>query len=122
MQSQGQNPDETPGQESADPVDQPDQEGQEPSQGTENLPDKPPPEENLPDTGEPVDDSEPEPVPDHEFMAPEQAADDPTVDDAEQEEQPHNDLPEGTRAQDYENEQADGTEETPPAERGQRGG
>jgi hypothetical protein len=96
---------------------------EQPTQGTENLPDKPPPEEQLPPEGEPVTtDPDPDPVPDEEFMDPEKAAEDPTVDNTEQEEQPHRDLPEGTRAQDYENEQADGTEETPPAERGQRGG
>jgi hypothetical protein len=85
------------------------------------------PEEDLPETGQEVTDDEleqdPEEVPDGEFLTPESAAADPTIDDEEQHQDPHSDLPEGTRAADYEaQEQRDGSEETPSVERGQREG
>jgi hypothetical protein len=85
-----------------------------------------PPEEDLPMSGEELTGEELnvdlEPMSAEEFLGPEQAREDPRVDDEEQEERPHSDLPEGTRAADYEAEEQDGGEETPPAERGQREG
>jgi hypothetical protein len=98
---------------------------QEPEQEQEQP--KPPPEEDLPMSGEELTGEELnvdlEEMSAEEFLGPEQAREDPRVDDEEQEEQPHTDLPEGTRAADYEAQEGqDGGEETPPAERGQREG
>jgi hypothetical protein len=94
--------------------------------GQEQEPPKPPPEEDFPMSGEELTGEELnvdlEEMSAEECLGPEQAREDPRVDDEEQEEQPHTDLPEGTRAADYEAEEQDGGEETPPAERGQREG
>jgi hypothetical protein len=70
----------------------------------ETLPDKPPIEEPLPSDEEIEADELPgeEDVPEEDFLPPEEAAQDDTIDNEEAEEQPHQDLPEGTRAQDYE--------------------
>jgi hypothetical protein len=80
-------------------------ESHEASQGAENLPEKPPVEEQLPEEGEPVEphllDAEDREVGDEEFLPVDRAAEDDTVDDAEQ---------------------LDSAEETPPASRGQREG
>jgi hypothetical protein len=87
------------------------------------LPPKPPAEEELPEEGEtPTDDEllrDERPVPDEEFIDPKKARDDQSIDDTEKPEQPHDDLPEGARAEDY---GEDAAEETDPADRGQRRG
>jgi hypothetical protein len=95
----------------------------------DDLPPKPAPEETLPETGEPIDPDEldrleHEGADDVEFLEPDRARGDETVDDEEAEEQPHppDQLPEGATAADYAREHADGEEETPPAERGQAHG
>jgi hypothetical protein len=126
-EGRGQDPEKKTGQERAAEVHErneerrADREEGEASQGGENLPEKPPAEEELPEEGEPVGDdvlhADLQPLSDDEFLGPDEAREDPTVDDEEREVQPHTDLPEGARAEDYE-----AGEETPPVERGQREG
>jgi hypothetical protein len=70
-------------------------------------------------TGEELAQDPPE-VAGRRVPGPDEAREDPSVDDEEAEEPRHTDLPEGARAEDYE--QQDGGEETPAAERGQRRG
>jgi hypothetical protein len=55
----------------------------------EDLAPKPGPEEDLPEEGEAADDVQPLDVRDDEFMPPEEADADTTVDNKEQAEQPH---------------------------------
>jgi len=54
----------------------------------QDLPQKPPPEKDLPPEGEQLTDQEleelPEEVPEEQFLAPEEASADDTVDDAEE--------------------------------------
>jgi hypothetical protein len=75
------------------------------SQGAENLPEKPPVEERLPEDGEPVEqhllEADDDEVDDEEFLPTDRAAEDDTIDDAER---------------------LDSAEETPPTSRGQREG
>jgi hypothetical protein len=85
---------------------------------------KPHPEQDLPMSGEELTGEElaqdPPELPADEFLGPDEAREDPSIDDEEAEEPRHTDLPEGARAEDYE--QQDGGEETPAFERGQRQG
>jgi hypothetical protein len=85
------------------------------------LPDKPGPEEQLPEEGEQVgqeeaDQLEKDGEADVDFLDEEEAEEDDTIDDAEQEEQPH--PPDQLPDSQYD----DSGEETPPASKGQRRG
>jgi hypothetical protein len=62
--------------------------GVEPEPDEATLPDKPPIEDMPPAEGDAPPDDEPE-VDEAAFMASEEAANDPTIDDAEGEEEPH---------------------------------
>jgi hypothetical protein len=70
------------------------------------LPDKPtldlPPEDGV---EPPTDHDENEAAGETTFLSPDDAAADDTVDDLEPEEPRHDDLPEGTRAEDYDDDE-----------------
>jgi hypothetical protein len=96
----------------------------------ETLPPKPPITDPMPSDEEienepvPSDEEEAEAEADIEWMEDDEADDDDTVDNMEESENPHEDLPEGTRAQDYTDieqgtkdkltEMDDSEEQTPP--------
>jgi hypothetical protein len=119
-QGRGQDPEKRTGQERAAEVHARNKERRaerEASQGAENLPEepsaeqlpaKPPPEESLPEEGEPVEpqalEESDDAVPEEQFLPHEEAEADDTVDNRE----------------DVQVERQDGEEETPSPERGQR--
>lgn len=93
------------------PVDDPDFGPPEPAE--EDLPDKPPIDDLPPEDGDPAPtDEEEAAAADAELATPDEGDD--TIDAGEAEEPPHEDLPEGTRREDYAKaERDDGEEETP---------